>query len=270
MEQLRRPDRRLQNAEDVVRFLRETLSTRVHLSLRRQNRGAIARHFHEVPIYFVPRSEAWNCDSIRGSRTLHSISSISAADSTKLMVRYLSCFCRACQMQAWDRCENPEHVTPWQLVKIKPQNTREVRNRMIQELHRDDDSQYGGDADDLTDALEIGDHFAVLAKANNDKGVLYYILECQRTKFIVGEEFQCVWGNKFDVGDHVLEGVYFQNWGYGARNYVYLDNSRAAFVHSHLVKAIKFPMVPLDHRVRGDDSIYKLLDEHHDMILWSL
>jgi hypothetical protein len=48
---------------------------------------------------------------------------------------------------------------------------------MIQELERNDDSQYRGDTDDTTDSMEIGDHFAVIAEDNND-GVPYYILQC--------------------------------------------------------------------------------------------
>jgi hypothetical protein len=46
---------------------------------------------------------------------------------------------------------------------------------------------------------------------------------------------------------------------------VYLSGSCLAFIHSHLVKATKFPMILLDHRVKGDEPIYKLLDEHHSM-----
>jgi hypothetical protein len=137
---------------------------------------------------------------------------------------------------------------------------------MIQELERDDDSQYGRDTYDMTDLLEIGDYFAVIAKDNNDVGVPYYILQCQRTKFVVGEDFECVWGNRFEVGDYELEGIYFENWGVGSQNYMYLSGLRPAFSHSQLVKATKFPMISLDHRVKGDKPIYKLLDEYHTMI----
>jgi hypothetical protein len=137
---------------------------------------------------------------------------------------------------------------------------------MIQELQCDNESEYSGDTDDLMDSLEIGDHFAILAEPNNEEGVPYYILQCQREKFIVGEPFHCVWGNSFEIGDHVIEGLYFQNWGTRARNYVFLNNSLPAFVHSHLLKATKFPMIPLDHRVKGSDPIYNLPEEHQVLI----
>jgi hypothetical protein len=32
------------------------------------------------------------------------------------------------------------------------------------------------------------------------------------------------------------------------------------------MKATKFPMILLDHRVKGDNPIYKLIDEHHTMV----
>ena len=124
------------------------------------------------------------------------------------MVRYFSCFCKAYQLQVWDRCENPQHVTPWQLVKLKPHNMRVAKNRIFQELKRDDDLQYEGDADDI---LEIGNHFVVFAEDNSDEGVPYYILQCHRTKFVAREDFECVWDNWFEVGDHVVEGIYFHN-----------------------------------------------------------
>jgi hypothetical protein len=100
MEQLKRPNRRLQDARDVVTFLQGILSTKVHMSSRRRNREAIRRHFHKIPVQSIAHVESWNCDPIPGSRFFHSISSISTTDSTKLMVRYFSCFCRACQLQA--------------------------------------------------------------------------------------------------------------------------------------------------------------------------
>jgi hypothetical protein len=42
------------------------------------------------------------------------------------------------------------------------------------------------------------------------------------------------------------------------------------YIDAHLVKAIKFPMTLGDHRVKGDDPIYKLLVEHKSMIYVAL
>jgi hypothetical protein len=51
---------------------------------------------------------------------------------------------------------------------------------------------------------------------------------------------------------------------------VFLDHSNIAYIDAHLVKTIKFPMTPRDHRVKGDDSNYKLLMEHKSMIYVAL
>lgn len=270
-EQLQNPDRPLQNASDVVAFLNETLANRVIMSSERCGRDEISRYFHDIARDSVPRHEPWDCDTVPGSRSLHSISSLSAADPTKLMVRHLSCYCSNCQVQNWESCENKSHVTPWTLAKLKPRNTRFVRRQILDEHEETDNSQIGGSPNTMTDELKIGDNFAVVAEEGNPEGVLYYILQCQRPKFIVQESFTCVWGNSFEVGDHVVEGIYYQRWGLSTTNsYVYLSASNPAYIHSHLVKAFDFPMVPSDYRVQGRDPTYKILPEHHCRILASL
>ncbi len=82
--------------------------------------------------------------------------------------------------------------------------------------------------------------------------------------------FACVWGCEFEMGNYVVAKTYYQKWGKGNQSYVYLNNSNIAYVDAHLVKAIKFPMTPQDHRVKGDDQIYKLLVEHEAMIFSTL
>jgi hypothetical protein len=55
-----------------------------------------------------------------------------------------------------------------------------------------DSSQMNLDHDKLTDNLYIGDTFAVVVEPSNDEYVYYYILECQKEKFIVQRAFTCV------------------------------------------------------------------------------
>lgn len=93
-------------------------------------RGMISQHFHLVLKPDVSRTEPWECDRIFESRALHSISLVSGADSTKLMVRYLSCFCGNCQAQRWEECENLYHVHAWRLVRIKPHKMHHVRRQI--------------------------------------------------------------------------------------------------------------------------------------------
>jgi hypothetical protein len=79
-----------------------------------------------------------------------------------------------------------------------------------------------------------------------------------------------VWGNSFAAGDSVVEGIYYQRWGQGERNYVFLSNLYLAYINPHSVKAKCFPMVPNNYTVQGSDPTYKLLEEHHHLILNSL
>ncbi len=113
--------------------------------------------------------------------------------------------------------------------------------------------------------VQIGDNFEVRAIEGNVEGVDFYVLQCQRPKFMVCEPFACVWGCEFEMGNYVVARTYYQKWGKGNQSYVYLINSNIAYVDAHLVKAIKFPMTLQDHHVKGDDSIYKLLVEHEAM-----
>lgn len=73
--------------------------------------------------------------------------------------------------------------------------------------------EYGGDGDELADVLEIGDNFAIPAEAENNENVLFYILYCQKRKFLVRERFKCPWGGWIEAGEYVVVGTYYQKWG---------------------------------------------------------
>jgi hypothetical protein len=270
--QLKNPKRQLQNASNVVAFLEEMLSVRVHQYTTRKGRRHISRYFHEVSKedLVIARTEPWDCATVDGTRNLHSISSLTAADPTQLLVCDMSCLCQSCLLQNWEQCLNNGHVLLWRLVKLRPRNTRVVRRVMIERVENDDESQFGGDEEALADGVSTGDNFAVLANEGNDEGVPYYIVQCQRPKLFVQTAFQCVWGNIFEVGEYAIEGFYYQRWGRGSRNYVYLSGSHPAYLHPDSVKAKGFPMVPKDHVVQGSDPTYTLLEEHHAMIMSSL
>lgn len=256
-EQRTNPTRQLQSASDVVYFLKETLSVRVPSSYRKE-KCEIKRQFWLIDS--VDRSNPHNCDTISGSRQLHSIFAISPADPTKLMVRELSCFCASCLVEDWETCESKGHVKSWQLVKLKPANTRQVCE-IMDENDNSDDWEFGGDEGNLGDVLNIGDNFAIPAEPENEEGVDFYLLQCQQPKFIVKAPFECVWGGSFDVGDFVVAGTYYQRWGRTDKTYVYLSESRVAYVNAESVVACKFQMKPASYRVKGDDPIYKISED---------
>jgi hypothetical protein len=72
-----------------------------------------------------------------------------------------------------------------------------------------------------------------------------------------------LWGIKFEAGDYVIQGTYYQKYGVGDNKYVYLS---AAYVDVHLVRACKFPMILASHRVKGDAAVYKMSDDTLTMI----
>jgi hypothetical protein len=266
-EQRLNPSRQLQNAEECVNFLTEKLSTRAYSTYIKQ-KVAITRKFWHIRESEVIRSTPFACATIPGSRSLHSIFSFSAADPTKLMVRQLSCFCLPCIDENWENCENRDHVKPWRCLKLKPSDMQFVRDQMMQA--DDEDWAFGGDGEEQSDVLNIGDNFVVPAEEGNSEGVDFYILQCQQPKFRVPEPFDCVWGCHFDAGDYVVGATYYQKWGTSNRSYVFLSESRLAYVDAHLIRMCKFPMPPASHRVKGDDIVYKLSEETLGLIQSSL
>lgn len=46
----------------------------------------------------------------------------SSSDSTRLLVRKLSCFCLSCMEKDWENCEQKAHVQVWRAVKMQPKS----------------------------------------------------------------------------------------------------------------------------------------------------
>jgi hypothetical protein len=74
----------------------------------------------------------------------------------------------------------------------------------------------------------------------------------------VVQPFTCQWGQQFCVGDIVVDGHYYQSWGKLDSSYVLLSRSHVVYIHVCHVRAIKFPMLPSNHKVHGNELIYKL------------
>jgi hypothetical protein len=116
-------------------------------------------------------------------------------------------------------------------VVIQTALQRDVRLQM-EEFGDGADSQYGEDGNALVDLLCIGDTFAVPADQPNPENVEFYLLICQRPKFLVSEAFTCRWGPEFEVGDYAVVGTYYQTWGKG---FVLLGSSRPTYLQAGLV-----------------------------------
>lgn len=268
-EQLRNPDKPMQNALHCVEFLRTRFTSRVASSYARSTTFECDRSFWHIEMGDVCREDAWACHTLPGSRSLHSVMGYSITDPTLLLVRQLSCFCMYCVQQDWDNCDRKSHVAPWRHVRLRPHNAANV----ICQVEENDDPEgweFDGVREDLGDLVEVGDNFAVPAPPGNDEGVAFYILQCQRKKFRVLEDFECPWGGSYKVGDYVLGGAYYKKSGRGSNTYVFLDKAVTAHVDAHLVRACKFPMVLAHHRVKGGDPVYKLQSKIEEAIAGAL
>jgi hypothetical protein len=144
-----------------------------------------------------------------------------------------------------------------------------VRDQMVE--HRDEeDWEFGRHGEEMSDLLNIEDNFVVQAEEGNAEGVQFYILQCQQPKFKVTAPFKCIWGCEFQAGDYVVAAIYYQKWGTSNRSYVFLSESRTAYVDAHLIRMYKFFMPPASHRVKGDDAIYQISEDTLALIQSSL
>lgn len=274
-EQLHNPSRKLQDAKDVVEFLQESMSGLVQSSLQ-SKRTVSYRHFYNIKPDDVDRTHVHGCDTIPGSRNLHSIHAVSPADPTLLMVRELSCYCAPCIDSDWQSCENASYVKSWRVVKLAPTNVSFVRDQMLLgpggggNPSDEEPWDYESDDESLGGLVNIGDNFVVPAIQGNEEGVEFYILQCQKERQLVRENFKCVWGGEFERGQYVLAGTYYQKWGNSEKSFVYLRNSQLAYIDADLVLACKFNMLPALHRVKGDDPVYQLTNESIQVIRTSL
>lgn len=270
--QIQHPEDELANAQQCVNFLKTKFSHRVPSSSDILREVPISREFWHIGIGDVDRSNEWKCKTIPGSRQFHSILGCSQADPTLLMVRDLACFCAPCINQEWVNCEQKSHVAGWRVVRLRPNNVMVVQEQI--DAH-DDPEHWVHDGEDeedgcSADLLQVGDNFMIPAPPDNDEGVEFYVLQCQKAKFEVHEDFLCPWGEDFEKGDFVVAGTYYQKYGRGSNTYVYLAESRLAHISAHLVKAIKFPMILQPHVLRGDTAVYKMSAETTDMIKQTL
>jgi hypothetical protein len=123
----------LQNSAGVVNFLQEVLTTRATSSYPNvggREKAEVFRKFWYIGVNDVNWRKKWECSTIEGTHQLHFVSSLSTADSTKLMCRDFSCFCVPCVMKDWEACENKEHVEKWRLVVIQIALPRDVKLQM--------------------------------------------------------------------------------------------------------------------------------------------
>lgn len=233
-EQLKPDCIKLQCAADVVPFLRETMSDGAIATYASKVRP-VTRVFWEVKVGDVDRSNRWDCKAVEGARGLHCVSGYSLRDGNAFRCRQFSCFCTACLQGHWRRCSNNAHVTKWEYVTLQPSEDANPDDEI-------EDFAYEGHHDDLSDALLIGDNFAVIAPPDNKELADFFVLKCTAKKQWSEVLIKDAWGNVCLPGSFIVKGLWYQQAKENPYEFKLLRTKPEATLQSHLVRAIKFTM----------------------------
>jgi hypothetical protein len=254
-EQLKPYGARLQNASDVVEFLKNSMNKEhaAYVGARRE----VKRNFHEIKESMVDRHHGFNCRTVKGSRSLHSVRSMSHSNNVLLETRALACFCTGCvDPKPGLLCVSTSHVPPWKLVTLQPCAADDAECEV--ELRTD---VWGnpGDSNELASMLDVGDNFAVKAESNDGEGASFYIVQCFKRLHVVNkDDGPDPYGLKVEQGDEVVLGVYYKQSGRSPTSFVLESDMGPCFFYSHWVIASKFPMVQAHHTQKGDRVVYTL------------
>ena len=255
---------RLQDVETVVEFLRSKLSERPKTSYG--DRRPVRRTFWHVRVGDVDRETEYECDPIVGCRDLHCVQSVGAMAVNKLLKRQLACFCASCIQCNWGDCENRAWAGNWEVEVLLVSSPGYVRVVVSAEFKEDDWDEFGLNGAYFASITELGDNFAVSAGPDNEEGIDFYLLLCTKM-YTCRKAFACPWGEHFEPGDSVIQGRYYQKYGTGADTYIWLKKSQKAHLHVSNMRATKFPMVIADHRVTGNEPVYKLPSSVEEAIM---
>lgn len=209
--QLDREGPELANAAQVVHMLREKLSSRPETCYTGTNRRPVVRVFWHISkeTLALERQTPFNAMPIAGTRDLHSIRSVNAISTNRLLTKSLACFCCFCLDCKWDNCENLAWTLGWNVQVLIPDNAVHVRSAISENFDGRLWTDYGGDGEDLAAYIESGENFATNAEEDDSGHVDFEILMCTKTAFIVQESFTCDWGQQFLVGDLCIAGLYY-------------------------------------------------------------
>ncbi len=110
----------------------------------------------------------------------------------------------------------------------------------------------------MATSLEIGDNFVVNAEEGNSEGQDFWVICCTNLLHTMRKAFKCKRGIEFMARDEVVVGKNYQKWVDLNSSYVLLKDSHDVYISSHLIRAIKFLMLPKSHWVSKNDPIYEL------------
>ena len=106
------------------------------------------------------------------------------------------------------------------------------------------DGQCSVDHDSLTDYLQEGDVFAVIASENNEEHVDYYLLRCTRAKCTLTADAIDDYGHLFERHSVVVYGRYYTQIATrgGAIVFSRYEWEKEAIMYPHLVLGVKLDL----------------------------
>jgi hypothetical protein len=132
-EQLKVDGYKLQNARDVVSFL-DSIQSSAGDSSSVTMRKDVHRVYREIGKTEVDKMKrVFNCKTIPGSRSMHSVRSMSHSNPKLIECCDYSCFCIFCMFGEGTTCPNRSHVGNWNLVTIEPCDAGDAREEPEEE-----------------------------------------------------------------------------------------------------------------------------------------
>lgn len=277
VEQIKPNSVRLQNAQEVVEFLRSQ-ANRAHAA-HKNIRVHVNNFFHEIGKSDVDRSQLYGVKTVDGSRGMHQIRSKSPTDSSLCEFRQLSCFCCSCMDPRCNQpCSSVKHVPAWKLTRLRqtkaprPVQTRSQRrsavivqngladvveneslevgqNELVQELN------FEIETEQYQDFIMPGQNVAVATDLDEEP---FWLLLVDKAAHKVEEPFQDHYGNMWNTDDEVLRGIYYHRLQAGSRSYILKENCPHAYILANSCIQSKFEMPPTAHNVSRGYATYEL------------
>lgn len=121
----------------------------------------------------IDRSRSYSCSTIQGTHGFHSVRS-SNNPLFEIWTRKLACFCNPCSSGEWDECECMDWVDDWDHVSLAVDPHVVIETTHLEEGQ----STISTDYDHISDLVQPGHIYAVVAPKDNEWGTDYWLERC--------------------------------------------------------------------------------------------
>jgi len=176
----------------------------------------------------IDRSHSYSCSTVQGTRGFHSVRS-SNNPLFEIWMQKLACFCSPYSSGEWDECECMDWVDDWDRVSLAVDPRVVIETTHLEEGQ----SAISTDYDHISDLVQLGHIYAVVAPKDNEWGTYYWLARCIRGKQILNGSLIDDEGNEFPIGSMVVEGEYLTLDGKSRRTsgHVFVDYRPGSMVY---------------------------------------